>query len=566
MLKKFSTGVKRQFKIWPWKRVGLLLILWAMGTMLIIQLFYPINKLLPYQKIDDLAVGGDTHDEAIRKLDSAYMDKVVEVFLQNNAKPVNSPKLSSAGVKVNTDGVVKQYDYPWYLRLVPSSIFWAGNGKDNTPKVEFTSKTDEFITTILMKECQVAPQNATLKAEGAKLSVVNAKVGGECNPDTVKKEFMTLKPVLNEPAKVTISVKELTAEVTNEEAQAAGESIMSLVGNGVPLRVSGQQVVVTANDFYAWLEFTPSADTVQAKVSAEKAQDYLAKNITPKVVVAPGKATITTRDFAEISRTGGGDGQTLNIDATVRSLNDFLNQQSNTAEAITQVVPATINYIRTYSSTDEGINALLSNFAKDHSGTYGISYAELSGDRRRANYQGDKKFVTASTYKLFVAYSVLKRVESGQMSWEDNQACFNKMISFSDNPCSEVFLQKVGLGTVTKEINALGLKNSNFTEQGGPFTTANDLVTFLGTLQSDSMFSGTSRERLISAMTGNVYRKGIPAGAGETVADKVGFMDGLLHDAAIVYSPKGTYVLAIMTEGSSWENIAELTRELEKLR
>lgn len=112
----------------------------------------------------------------------------------------------------------------------------------------------------------------------------------------------------------------------------------------------------------------------------------------------------------------------------------------------------------------------------------------------------------------------------------------------------------------------MGLKNSNFTQSGGPFTTANDLVTFLGTLEGGTMFSSTSRERLISAMLNNVYRKGVPAGASGQVADKVGFMDGLLHDAAIVYSPKGTYVLAIMSDGSTWDNIAGLTRELEKLR
>lgn len=72
--------------------------------------------------------------------------------------------------------------------------------------------------------------------------------------------------------------------------------------------------------------------------------------------------------------------------------------------------------------------------------------------------------------------------------------------------------------------------------------------------------------RLISAMTANVYRKGIPAGANGTVADKVGFMDALLHDAAIVYSPSGTYVLVIMSDGSSWATIADLSSQVDTLR
>ena len=67
-------------------------------------------------------------------------------------------------------------------------------------------------------------------------------------------------------------------------------------------------------------------------------------------------------------------------------------------------------------------------------------------------------------------------------------------------------------------------------------------------------------------MKANVYRQGIPAGANGQVADKVGFMDNLLHDAAIVYSPNGTYVLAVMTEGSSWATIADLARQIDSLR
>lgn len=41
------------------------------------------------------------------------------------------------------------------------------------------------------------------------------------------------------------------------------------------------------------------------------------------------------------------------------------------------------------------------------------------------------------------------------------------------------------------------------------------------------------------------------------MADKVGFLDGLLHDAAIVYSDKGDYSMVILTDGSSWDAIAE---------
>lgn len=60
-------------------------------------------------------------------------------------------------------------------------------------------------------------------------------------------------------------------------------------------------------------------------------------------------------------------------------------------------------------------------------------------------------------------------------------------------------------------------------------------------------------------MKRQIYRSGIPAGShGAAVADKVGFLDGYLHDAGIVYSPKATYALVIMSSGSSWSNISDL--------
>lgn len=144
--------------------------------------------------------------------------------------------------------------------------------------------------------------------------------------------------------------------------------------------------------------------------------------------------------------------------------------------------------------------------------------------------------------------------------------CFEDMIAKSDNACAESLLMKVGLRKQTDEMNDLGLKSSTFMKSGGPFTTANDLAIFLASLESGQSLQGESRSRLIGSMTRNIYRQGVPAGASGTVADKVGFMNGLLHDAAIVYSPSGTYALAVMTEGSSWAAIADLTREIEKIR
>ena len=126
-------------------------------------------------------------------------------------------------------------------------------------------------------------------------------------------------------------------------------------------------------------------------------------------------------------------------------------------------------------------------------------------------------------------------------------------------------LEKIGYKTLTNELKAIGLSKSSFLGSF-PETTASDLTTFVGALQSGQLLNASSTTTLLNAMKRNVYRQGIPAGASGTVGDKVGFLDAFLHDAAVVYGSNGTYVLTIMTEGSSWANIAELTRQIEKVR
>jgi beta-lactamase class A len=142
------------------------------------------------------------------------------------------------------------------------------------------------------------------------------------------------------------------------------------------------------------------------------------------------------------------------------------------------------------------------------------------------------------------------------------------MIKLSNNECAIDFLYKVGYQGVTNDAQAIGAKSTSFMGNDGIKSTANDEALFLSLLYSGQILSQqSSRDRLITAMKGNVYRQGIPSGIPNArVADKVGFLDALLHDASIVYSPKGTYVLIILTNNASWGNIAELAKEIESVR
>lgn len=195
---------------------------------------------------------------------------------------------------------------------------------------------------------------------------------------------------------------------------------------------------------------------------------------------------------------------------------------------------------------------------------YAVSVTDLKTGTPLVSISTDEQFTAASTYKLYVAYSMISAVESGRATWNSSlngttlSACFSTMIVDSDNDCPVAWLERYGFDSVNEEVQAAGFTGTNI-EDSNMLTTASDLTDYLTRLYGGTLYSDGSRQRLLECMETQIYRSGIPAGIGEngTVADKVGFLDGLLHDAAIVYSDKGDYSMVILTDGSSWDAIAE---------
>lgn len=326
---------------------------------------------------------------------------------------------------------------------------------------------------------------------------------------------------------------------------------------------------------YSWLTFEADTGSLRAVLN-DDARTWLTENFATTVAISAGVSQVTTRDFVETSRVNGASGRAIDVEASAAQLSTFINGETGAAPTVqTRIVAPTVQYTRSYSPTDTGLSALMKNFAESRSGVYGIRLIELSGARRNASFNGDRQFTTASTYKLFVAYSTLLRIENGSWNWTDQitggrdlARCFDDMIVKSDNPCADALLRKIGFTQITNEARAIGATRTSFLGSDGIKSTANDEALLLSLLQTGQILGQqSSRDRFIGALQRNVYRQGIPAGIpSATVANKVGFLDAWLHDAAIVTSASGAYVLVVLTEGSSWSTIADLARELETLR
>ncbi len=557
-----------------WRRIVLLACTAVAGVLVFIQVaFVPWGGMAPYQRIDSVHVGGKDAAAATKELNDAYASMKLAVYFGSGKKPYQQPVPADIGLRVDASQQVAAAAYAWWLRLVPTSLWWA-HAVAPVVAPEYhrdTGKAKAYVTEKLGQSCDVKAVNATLAAKDGKLRVVPAIDGGTCKLDDVERTLGRAEPRL-ESASVRISMQEHPAKIHEPEAKKAAELLTKQTKDGAMIMVGGQRVVVPQAELFGWLDFTAPDTGIVATVNKDKSKGFFDRELVSKVAIAPGTSRVTTLDFTEVSRVDGAAGRTLDTDATIAALNGWLAGKDQTVSAQTKPVPPNVAYTRTYTPTDAGMQALITQFVQGKPGSFGVSFAELDGKRRHAGFEDAKTFRTASTYKLFVAYGALKRVESGSWHWTDVISggrnltkCLDDMIVKSDNPCGEAMLAKIGYKTLTNELAAIGLKKSTFTKDV-PETTAGDLTAFVGALQSGQLLNQSNTATLLAAMKRNIYRQGIPAGASGQTADKVGFLDGLLHDAAIVYSPTGTYVLSVMSDGSSWGTIAELTRQIEKLR
>lgn len=566
---------KRHWERYGWFGVvgGVLFVL------IVVQLAYPWHSLPLFSTVEGVSASGKSIDETVKLLDDKYAKTPLALYFGTSTKAYRQPLPGAIGLTVSSRPQVDAKTYSFWLRLIPTSLFWAHLvGPESAPGYRHDSvKASAYVKKELGESCDVTPQNASLTYKDKKLQVVPAIDGGTCKLADVEKLLNTTQPTVSKHT-VHIPMEQRPAVIHDDAAKNVATRLTAQTEN-VKIKTGGGDVAVPQDTFLSWLDFTAPDSGIVPTVNADRAADFLSKQVAPKVAVKPGTNYITTMDFTIVSQTPGSAGQALDTGAMIKLLNQWLSSADTELAAPTKSIAPTPVYTRHYSATDTGLSALIAQFAQAHGGDFGVSLIEITGsNNRRATYQDTKQFRTASTYKLFVAYSSIKRVERGEWNWGTSiklangstktlDACMSVMIRLSDNACGEALLDKISPRAVTDDIQRdIGLTRSSFMGTN-IMTTAGDLTTFVGALYAGQLFKDQSNtDKLIGWMKQNIYRQGIPAGASGAVADKVGFLEDYLNDAAIVYSPSGTYALSIMSKGSSWATIAELTRQIEKLR
>lgn len=574
-----------------WKLLLICIIAVVVLAEVIFQIVYPSSRLIPGTVVDGINVGGKKYAEAAKVLDDAYGELKLDIYFGDSNAAFQSPKMSEVGIGVDNSARLEKIKYPFYLRIIPTSLFWApALSKPGT--LEYTydkTKIASYTTSKVGKDCSIDPQNATLKLIDTKLQLVPSVAGGQCDINEFQQKLAEVLPSSDHPNEVRISINPTAAPVTDDMARDVAAKLNARLAAPMPMQVDTSTDTIPGRIVLSWLDFTADVPektldnsanksaSLKYAVNQKRMEDYLDQNIAAKLIKKPGVSRVSTNDFTETSRVNGADGRGVDLAKTTQSVQDYIDNKNQKAVGATVVVGPTTVYTRTYTPTSNGFNALLAQFAQDNPGSYGLAFQELSGSSvlRKGQFNADQRMPAAGIHSLYIAYTEVMEEAAGVARPVDIvddgrnvSDCFKIMLQQFDEGCRTGFYDYFGFPKLTSRGKQLGLTNTVFAGED-TVTSAGDLRTVLTGLYYNQIARTEGGQKILSTIRSVRDNDGLPAGiANGQVSHVIGDNGKSFNDAGIVSSTNhGAYVLVVMTkDGSSWDKISELTKKVEALK
>lgn len=239
------------------------------------------------------------------------------------------------------------------------------------------------------------------------------------------------------------------------------------------------------------------------------------------------------------------------------------------------------------------LESVVTNSLKGTTGTYAVAIKNLkTGEFYYLN--ADKKFASASLYKLWVMATIFQQVETGKLSMDKMvkkdiatlnedfdiasdaaeltdgtfnmsvKNALNQMITISHNYAALSLVQEAGLSNIANFLKQQGFVNSNV--KSPPSTTAVDIALFFEKLYEGHFAGPDSTKQMIDLLRKQQLNDRIPKYLpdGTEVAHKTGELDFVKHDAGIVFAKKGDYVIVVLSESKSPSGAADRIALLSK--
>lgn len=523
-----------------------------------------------FTTINGQAYGLMSIDSAKQLLKTAEASKQLTASINGKTYVLNSQEI---GVTVNADKTFSALESTKGWRHLPVISAVGNLFTDTKPVYDINEATLVGSLLPLVKEDITPAKNASVTVPAdpkAPVTITPEATGHEMTAVIAASKL--IEAINNGDFTAKLNPEVLQPKWTELDIRAFLPSVESARKTSLTFQAEDKKLVLTSEILAPMLVIDTSGTKLKMSLDENLLKAYLEKQAV-LFYVAPIAVKTVQKDGTEISRIEGANGKQLDSQATAKlAVTAFENGLTSVQASLATVSPQVL-VTKTYSNTSTGLYKTIEDFANSHSGTYRVAAVELNGpSNRSAFYNSDSSVITASTFKLFLSYGILQQVEAGQITMGSSTSqgtvseCMYKMIHISDNTCASALQSVLGWVAFDKKLIADGFTSTqlNNSSGGDKHSTARDEMNLVTKLYNHELLTAESTDYLFNLMENQIYRSGIPAGSnGSVVADKVGFLYALNHDIGVVYSPKATYALVILTDGAGgWTNVRLLARQV----
>jgi beta-lactamase class A len=534
-------------------------------AMVVVQLTYPQSRALPQTIIGGKNYGYQSAQQIAMDIAALHNQKM---HVTSGAKTLELTPKELGITFTGAEDAKKAVAYGWHERLVPFSLLLE---RREIPSYGFAvddTKARELAASL--KQYDKAPVDATVYLEGTQPVIVKQQDGYTYDTERVVVAIKNLK--VTNGMKVELQPQVTQPHITTPMAIEAGTTLRQRLQKPITVQAAGQSITADPALLASWMVLTPDVQNKKLHIGydKQKIQQWLAP--FAQRVYQPGTPrTVTMLDGVVTGGANAADGRALDAAATADALIAAASANGSVVDATLLPVTQSARTVRNYTRSSQGLQAFLNYWDQANSGTWGIVLKDMNGTIS-AGINPNRQFTAASVYKVYIAYVVYTKVDNGEFAMEQGtgngntvSGCLDMMIVRSDNGCAYALGDMIGWESNDGMLHAKGFGSTSLA-YGGRVTTAQDAAEYLIQLQQGSLLSSGNRDAMLYKMGHNIYRYAIPAGSpGIHSANKLGALGAYSNDIAIVYHPKGTYVLSVFSQGSNHSRIRELAREVSAI-
>lgn len=303
---------------------------------------------------------------------------------------------------------------------------------------------------------------------------------------------------------------------------------------------------------------------------------FLFKGLTVLVLI-----TVNIFIWYKVFDSGGKNPQVLSVVATPEPAISSASGQIPT-EALPSSAPSQQPEAKV-QTTSKGLEQAVKKALEGTGGRYSVGIKNLKTGETYF-FDEDRQYEAGSLYKLWVMATAFDKIQKGELKEEDemsrtivflNQAfgidpssaeltsggitmtvsvALEQMITISHNYAALLLTERLKLSQVKAYLESLNLPKSKVgSDTDPPYTTASDMVMFMEKLYKGELANSENSTKMVELLKRQKLNKKLPKylPKNTVIGHKTGEIGWFSHDAGIVFSEKGDYIIAVLTETSS---------------